>query len=223
MDEIWHDVKNFEGLYQVSNFGRIRNIKGRTLKQQINKDGYFRVGLSFNHKRRYYFVHRLIAEVFLPNPDNKKFIVHKDHNRQNNQISNLQWINGSNNRPVYQFDRHGNLIGKYQSSCQAAKQLGISDVDIRCCANGITKTAYHYIWIFENDLDHLSEKIEVANQHKYNKRGKRINQYDLDGNYIRSYLSEGEVERINDFDCGAISGCCRGKYKQAYGYIWRFA
>lgn len=223
MNEIWRDIKGYEGIYQVSNFGRIRDIKGKTIKQQISKDGYFRVGLSFNHKRKYYFVHRLMAEVFLPNPDNKKFVVHIDHDRKNNQISNLKWMDGWNNRPIYQFDRHGNFIGKYKSSVQAAKQTGISASNIRYCANGITKTAYHDIWLFEDDLDKLTEKIKSVNQHRYNERGKKVNQYDLNGNYIKTYLSEGEVERINDFDCGAISGCCRGKYKQAYGYIWRFA
>lgn len=224
VDEIWRNVKNFEGLYQVSNFGIVRNIKGKILKQHKSKDGYFCVGLSSNCTRRYYFVHRLIAEAFLPNPDNKRFVVHLDQDRKNNIISNLKWMDGPNNRTVYQFDRHGNFIEKYQSICEAARQLGFSDSNnISCCANGITKKAYNYIWVFENELNTLPEKIEAANQHRYNERGKKVNQYDLDGNYIQSYLSESEAGRINDFDCGAISGCCRGKYKQAYGYIWRFA
>jgi hypothetical protein len=226
MKEIWCDIKGYEGIYHVSNFGRIRNIKGKIIKQQINKAGYFYVCLHYNKQRKYYTVHRLMAIAFLPNPENKKFVIHIDHNKQNNRISNLKWMDESTNKPkkpVYQFDRHGNLIGKYKSSIQAAKQTGISVANIRCCANGITKTAYHNIWLFEDDLDKLADKIKSVNQHRYNEQGKKVNQYDLDGNYIRTYLSQSEVVRINDFDQSAISGCCRGKYKQAYGYIWKYA
>ena len=223
MNEIWRNIKGYEGLYQVSNFGRIRNIKGKIIKQQISKGGYFYVGLSFNHKRKYYFVHRLMAEVFLSNPNNKKFVVHIDHNKQNNQIYNLKLMDESTNKPVYQFDKHGNFIGKYKSSIQAARQTGISAANIRYCANGISKTAYHDIWLFEDDLDKLTDKIKSANEHRYNERGIQVNQYDLNGKYIKTYLSGSEVERVNDFDQSEISGCCKGKYKQAYGYIWRYA
>ena len=223
MNEIWRNIKGYEGVYQVSNFGRIRNIKGKIIKQQISKGGYFYVGLSFNHKRKYYFVHRLMAEVFLSNPNNKKFVVHIDHNKQNNQIYNLKLMDESTNKPVYQFDKHGNFIGKYKSSIQAARQTGISAANIRYCANGISKTAYHDIWLFEDDLDKLTDKIKSANEHRYNERGIQVNQYDLNGKYIKTYLSGSEVERVNDFDQSAISGCCRGRYKQAYGYIWKYA
>jgi len=126
MNEIWRDIKGYEEIYQVSNFGRIRNIKGKIIKQQISKGGYFYVGLSFNHKRKYYFVHRLMAEVFLSNPNNKKFVVHIDHNKQNNQIYNLKLMDESTNKPVYQFDKHGNFIGKYKilnTSCKANRYI----------------------------------------------------------------------------------------------------
>lgn len=223
MEEIWRDIKNYEGLYQVSNFGRIRNKKGRIIKQQINRDGYSCVGLYCNKKRKHYTAHKLVAQAFIPNPDNKKYVIHIDHDKQNNHMSNLQRMAASTNKPVYQFDRHGNFINKYNSMTQAAKQLNISDVNICICANGITKTAFNCIWLFEDDLDKLTDKIKSANEHRYNERGIRINQYDLNGKYIKTYLSGSEVERVNDFDQSAISGCCKGRYKQAYGYIWKYA
>jgi hypothetical protein len=223
MKEIWCDIKNYEGLYQVSNFGKIRNNKRRIIKQQINRDGYCCVGLYYDKQRKYFTVHRLVAQAFIPNPDDRKYVIHIDHNKQNNHMSNLKWMAASTNKPVYQFDRHGNFINKYKSMRQAAKQLNISDANICICANGITKTAFNCIWLFEDDLDKLADKIKSANEHRYNERGIRINQYDLNGKYIKTYLSGSEVERVNDFDQSAISGCCRGRYKQAYGYIWKYA
>jgi len=97
MEEIWKDIKDYEGLYQVSNFGRVKSIY-RIRIQHINEFGYYRIVLSKNSKLKTFSTHRLIAEVFLENPNNLPEINHKDGNKQNNCVSNLEWCTSSYNQ-----------------------------------------------------------------------------------------------------------------------------
>lgn len=109
MNELWKDIKDYEGLYQVSNLGNVKSVekiieasnqygakykclhKERILKPTVNKDGYYRVSLSKNNKVKNYLVHRLVAETFLDNPNNYPCINHKDENKQNNYLINLEF------------------------------------------------------------------------------------------------------------------------------------
>lgn len=89
MEEIWKDIKGYEGLYHVSNLGNIKSFKiykeGKLLKPKFDKDGYREIGIrDSNGKRTFKRVHRLVAESFIDNPDNLKFINHKDNNPANN-------------------------------------------------------------------------------------------------------------------------------------------
>jgi hypothetical protein len=79
-----------------------------------------------------------------------------------------------------------------------------------------------YIWLFIDDIDKLSERAQLAKKHKA-RYGYNVAQYTLDGKKIKTYASLHEVEREHNYDHSAICGCCKGKYKQAYGYIWRYA
>ena len=101
-DEIWKDIKGYEGLYQVSNFGGIRSLKRKNgygsrrkthlKKFKITRYGRAEVGLSKNGKLKTYFVHRLVAKAFIPNPFDKPCINHKDGNPLNNNVNNLEWV-----------------------------------------------------------------------------------------------------------------------------------
>ncbi len=105
MKEIWKDIKGYEGLYQVSNLGRIKSVdriierrkkgkyfkKGNILKLQKSKQGYYICKLSYQNKKPTRNVHRLVAEAFIPNTDNLPCINHKDENKLNNNIDNLEW------------------------------------------------------------------------------------------------------------------------------------
>lgn len=100
MVEIWVDITGYEGLYQISNLGRVKSLekkaglsnrKEKILKQHLDKDGYVKVYLCKNSKVRFLSVHRLIAEAFIPNPNDLPQINHKDENKQNNKIENLEW------------------------------------------------------------------------------------------------------------------------------------
>lgn len=111
-EEIWKDVVGFEGMYQVSDLGRVRglnritrnnatstkNIKGKLLTPYKNDNGYMMVCLSNpNYNKRHYRVHRLVAEAFLPNPHNYTDVNHKDEMKHNNNVTNLEWCNRSYN------------------------------------------------------------------------------------------------------------------------------
>ena len=105
MEEIWKDIKGYEGLYQVSNLGRVKSLgrwvykeyRGKRwqgekiLKQIKNKFGYLRVYLYKNRKAKCYAIHRLVAQVFIPNPYNLPQVNHKDEDKSNNRVDNLEW------------------------------------------------------------------------------------------------------------------------------------
>lgn len=106
MTEEWRDIKGYEGLYQISNLGRVKVLEKRNVSWGINrkktvpehiktiniaKNGYYMVDLFKEHYRKRVYVHRLVAEAFIPNPCNLPCINHKDENRSNNDISNLEW------------------------------------------------------------------------------------------------------------------------------------
>lgn len=105
MQEIWKDIKDYEGLYQVSNLGRIKSL-GKTVKYKdgrtytypekiLNQNlarGYLYVNVrKMDHSKRYVAVHRLVAETFIPNLNNLPQVNHKDENKENNCVTNLEW------------------------------------------------------------------------------------------------------------------------------------
>lgn len=101
MEEVWKDIKGYEGLYQISNLGRVKSLPRQYKKRFLNKEiikvptklpkGYLKVGLSKNGKVKYYFIHRLVAEMFINKVDGKECVNHKDCNPSNNRVDNLEW------------------------------------------------------------------------------------------------------------------------------------
>lgn len=99
-DEIWRDIDGYEGLYQVSNFGRVKSFhrsEELILTPAYDKDGYYVLVLKRNGSKQNVKVHRLVATAFIPNPDGKPQVNHIDGNPQNNHVDNLEWVTGHEN------------------------------------------------------------------------------------------------------------------------------
>ena len=183
MKEIWKSIKDYEGYYEVSNLGKIRSLD-RTIKQVCSKDktkyqynkykgklikpslinsGYYIVSLCKNKHYRKYLVHRLVAEAFLGHSILETQVNHKDENKLNNNLSNLEWCTPSYNlkfndrsakigsklgKIVYMYNNNLELLNKFSSSREASYITNIPDRGIRkaCTKNRIYK---NYIWSYE--------------------------------------------------------------------------
>ena len=176
--EIWktaiYDGIIYEGLYQVSNCGRLlslnyhRSGKSKLLKPTKTKKGYLAVGLHKNGKRKMCKVHRLVAETFIPNPDNLPQINHIDENKKNNRVDNLEWCdnkyntnygthnerisktltNGKLSKTVLQFSKSGEFIREWPSTMECERN-GFDHVAVGDCCRGKQKSAYGYIWRYK--------------------------------------------------------------------------
>ena len=169
MEEIWKDKKDYEGLYQVSNCGRVKSIKfGKEIimKQHI-RGRYYYVGLSKNGIVKKYSVHRLVAEAFIDNPDNLPQVNHKDENKLNNVVTNLEWCDAKYNtnygtarqrmtekqsKPVLQYDLEGNFIKEWKSTMECGRN-GFNQSSVAACCRGKRKTAKGFIWEYKNEED----------------------------------------------------------------------
>lgn len=151
MVEEWRQIVGTDG-YEVSNLGRVRNKHGRILKDTNGKDkGYCSISLWFGNVHRKPYVHSLVATAFIPNPHGYKVVNHKDRNRSNNRVDNLEWTNlAQNNRyslakKVAQIDKDGNVVKVWdcQSDVSAA---GFNQSCVSACCVGRVKTHAGFRW-----------------------------------------------------------------------------
>lgn len=186
--EKWRPVKDYEGLYEVSDLGRVRSVahklwngKGyfvtqtKIIKPRKKCWGYMSVALSKNGKAKEFKVHRLVAEMFIPNPHKFPQINHKDECKTNNKVSNLEWCTakyntnyGSRNKraglnlrkPVYQFDAQGKFVKLWDSvNSLAACDYLPHYISLAC--KGKTKTAYGFIWRHEGGVKHDNKNVYI--------------------------------------------------------------
>ena len=172
-EEIWCPIKGFEGLYEVSNYGRVRSIKfgkEKILKTSRNTNGYLFVSIRKNGHRKNCRVHRLVAETFIPNPSNLSEINHLDEDKDNNLVQNLEWCdrksncnfgtrnkrisqkltNGKLSKSVIQYSKNGEFIKEWQSLHDIERNLNYSKGNISSCCTGRRKNAYNFIWKFKD-------------------------------------------------------------------------
>ena len=172
-NEVWKDVVGYEGLYQVSDKGRVKSLKfgkEKILKPEKLKNGYLRVNLYKNEKQKHFLVHRLVALTFLRNPQNLSDINHKDEDKTNNSVQNLEFCdrkyncnfgsrnqrvaekntNGKLSKPVLQFTLDGKFVREFKSGMDIKRNLGYSCGNISSCCTGKRKSAYKFVWKYKD-------------------------------------------------------------------------
>lgn len=175
--EIWKDIKGFEGVYQVSNLGRVKSLerpyrrKEKILKPKLTRNGYYQVELWKNSIEKKCYIHRLVWLAFNgPIPENMQ-VNHINEIKSDNRLLNLNlmtakensnWgtgierhaknlINGKKSKPVLQFDLNNNFIKEYPSTHQAERETGFNNGNISACCKGKQKTAYNFIWRYKEN------------------------------------------------------------------------
>lgn len=164
--EIWKDIQGYEGLYQVSNLGRVRSLNyGRTRQTRVlalKSAGYGYYGVNLyneNHISTTHYIHRLVAQAFIPNSNNLPQVNHLDEDKSNNAASNLEWCNSQENmsygtrgrravehtiKPIAQI-KNGKVVHIWKSGAEAGRS-GFIPTHITQCCKGKKKSHYGYEW-----------------------------------------------------------------------------
>ncbi len=219
-NKIWEDVVGWEGLYQVSNFGEIRSLDrktggptkhGRVVKGKLRKPLIVRGYLSINlidkksGKSTRNGVHVFVAHAFIPNPENKPCVNHKDGNKQNNHVSNLEWCT-------------------HRENSIHAWSIGLN--------KPYSPTKEHRDKLRKSALIHKSlQKWQNENKDKMKQmallasllQAKKVNQLSKDGTFIKTWESAAEANRVMGVSASSISRCAKGKIKTSGGFKWEYA
>lgn len=198
--EFWRKHPDIDGI-EVSSFGRVRSAKEYCYANYLNKKGYLQVGFHMNGKQVTKRVHRLVAEAFIPNPNNLPQVNHKDGNRSNNNASNLEWCDNAYNsqyrekfgtssaevlrHPVLVVNLTTLEVSRFPSQGEASRVLGFSQTNISAAISGRLKQTHGY-WIINADervADIVKRKI-----HDIKKSGFKANIVSAD--FVRQVLAE---------------------------------
>ena len=213
--EIWRDIQGFEGLYEVSTKGRVRNIRtGKVLKYVIGGMGYPFVNLyKANSKPKHIKVHRLVALAFIDNPDNLPEVNHIDEDKRNNDISNLEWCTASENQKhsahqkscrINQLTLDGKLAKVWDSISQIEKELGYKKSTIVDVCRGRQRSAYGFRW----------EYSDPSQQRKFNRPVAALTK---DGEFVAEYKSITEASSCLKIKYQCIYLCLNGTIKSTHG------
>lgn len=228
LQKVFEFETNFNKKYYVSNLGRFKNSYGTIMENyKTNDNGYIRVYIY----KKTFALHRLVAITFLENPENKQQVNHKDGNKINNAVDNLEWCSNSENqkhkfeiglgnnftRKVKQYDLNGNLIKEYNSIASAAKHMNVSKGNIQGVLLNKRKTAAGFIWKYVEDNSPITETITINKN-----RGIKVGQYDLDMNLINVYESTADASSKLNIHKNNIWCVITNFRKTAAGFIWKY-
>lgn len=189
MTEEWRDIEGFDGVYQISSLGRVRSFKTgkeRFLKGSVYNTGYKTITLRHNGKDCQKLLHRLVAETFIPNPENKPEVNHINCKRDDNRVENLEWvthyencnnpltkknysrsnynkrrkgINYTKSHRIIQYDLEGYMIRQWDSISEAARYYGCPQSSISYCLTGRMKTTQDSTWKYYTFDNYLIGKL----------------------------------------------------------------
>lgn len=231
-NERWLPIPDYEGLYEVSNLGRIRSLErvvlagdrsyvrpGQQIKTRFDELGYERVTLCKGAKTQHYMLHRIVASAFLPNPDNKPHIDHIDGNPSNNRVDNLRWCTPKENcnNPITRarvldsrkFGPEHHSYGVPKTAEQRAKM-----------SKTIREKGYT-----EEELLFRSIRCKNARKVKGREhyRARKIEQYTLDGELVRVWDFVEDAARFYGIGHSGITNNLNGRSAKCHGFIWKYA
>ena len=221
MKEIWKDIEGYEGSYKVSNMGRVRSIPHETpygirgidhiLPQYGNGHGYMAVVLWKRNKSKRCYVHRLVASAFIPNPDNYPQVNHKNEDKSNNNVSNLEWCtcnynNNYNNlrervRQIYRsngncraidlYTKDGKFLKTYESASDVIKDGFVRRAVYNVCTHK-NRTHNGFVFCFHGE-------IPISGFQKPDKMPKKVYKFDSEKKLVNVYHSVAQAEKENGF------------------------
>lgn len=228
--EEWRPVVGYEDLYEVSDWGRVRNKSGHIKSQQTHYKGYKVVGLCKYGKPKTCKVHRLVAEAFLPNPENKPVVGHTKtmenglEDKTANEAWNIAWMTQKENA------NYGTLPERRSEASSGDKNP----------MYGVHITGENHPMYGKHLSEETKKKIsaglsgkrsgeknpffgEKHSEETLKKMRKEVYQYTVDGKLIKKYPGAIVAAKENGYSVGNISSCCNGKIKTYKGYIWKYS
>lgn len=173
MEELWRDVNGYEGLYQISNLGRVKSLKRKNkykhneeiIMKELFDGNYLFIRLSKNSKKKNFLIHRLVAEAFIKEIKGKEYVNHKNGIKTDNRVENLEWVTASENtihaiknglkrlpnKKIIQIDNN-KIVKHWNSIKEASETLGINRANIGACCRNERKRAGNYIWKYEGGI-----------------------------------------------------------------------
>ena len=221
---------NKETEYSISDTGEIRKDTNNYILSQSTQQDYKFVTLLIEGKQKRMRVHRLVAETYIDNPDNKPYVNHINGQRDDNNVENLEWVTPSENtqhavvtglmnsgrkKAVIQYNLDGIKMMTFESATEAARQTGSSQSKICSCCKRQRKTANDYQWRYADDIQ------DVGKVQKQFITGKKVAQCDEEGNILNIYQSFKEAAKAVNGTSSAISRVCSGTNIRHKGYKWK--
>lgn len=248
--EEWRPVVGYEGLYEVSNTGKVNslNYHREKIKKPLiihDSNGYKFVFLYKNGSPKRGLIHRLVAMAFIPNPDKLPIINHKDENPSNNCVENLEWCTAKYNviygtcrkraslkksKKVIQFTSDGEMVAQYSSFKEAQEKTGFQYTNISKVCRGLREFCGGYRWRYiDDETSKLSRRKSEAEKAMTNAKKKRttvyhapVVQYTKKGELIKEYQTIYDAHKETGIAKRVILDNCRGLHKCTNKFIFKY-